>query len=103
MAREDEPLIGFAERVGADPYRVLCLNPEVDEITDELQARPYRVPIVYVQRTEIVIDAVTGFLLQMTLWDDGKRLYERYQLRDVVVDAPLRSIDFDPENPAYDF
>ncbi|MEE8410453.1 MAG: DUF1571 domain-containing protein [Myxococcota bacterium] len=102
-AREDETLIAFGERIGQDPHVILCANPSVDSLTDELEARDYSVPVHYASKTELVLDDATGLPLRVTMWDAKANLYERYEYLEVKINPPLTDIDFNPDNPAYDF
>ena len=102
-AHADETLLDFAARVGMDAYAIFSINPEIEQMTDELEARAYKVPKTYGARTELAIDLGTGLPIRVTIWDAAGRLYERYDYMDVVVNPRLTDIDFDPENPAYNF
>lgn len=102
-AREDETLIAFGERVGQDPYVILYANPSIDSLTDELEARDYGVPVHYCAKTELVLDDATGLPLRITMWDARGNLYERYEFLEVKINPPMSDLDFNPDNPAYDF
>lgn len=67
-------------------------------------SRPFR-------RIEVLYDPETHFPLRISSYDwpapgssDGPPpLAERYAYDDLVLDAPLTTLDFDPANPAYEF
>ncbi len=60
-------------------------------------------------RIEVLYDPATHFPVQISSYDwphpgeDGEPLVERYAYEDLVLDAPLTPLDFDPANPAYEF
>jgi outer membrane lipoprotein-sorting protein len=102
-AREGETLFDFAARVEQDAYVIYGANAEIDEPTDDLDAREYWVPAYYAGRSEWRVDAQTGLPLRVTFWDSRGRLYERYEYVGMKVNPPLTGRDFDPDNPDYDF
>jgi hypothetical protein len=103
VAKEEETLFAFAERVGMDAYYVFYNNKDIGDITDTLDAKVYAVPPDYGARTELALDAETALPVQLTVWDAKGRMYERIELKEVVINPPLTELDFDPQNPAYDF
>jgi hypothetical protein len=102
-ARDGEPLFDFAERVGQDAYVIYASNPEIDDVTDELGARDYVVPAYYSSHSEWMLDEETSLPLRVTFWDTRGSLYERYEYTGMRINPPLTDLDFDPENPRYDF
>ncbi len=104
VAHNDEPLWVFAERVQMDPYIILCANPSIDGLADELDGgRTYVVPAYYGSKTELVLDVDTGLPLVHTVWDASGRIYEKYEYKNLAVDPKLTDADFDPNNDAYGF
>lgn len=102
-ARDGEPLFEFAERVGQDAYVIYSSNPEINDLTDELEARDYVVPPYYSSRSEWMLDEETSLPLRVTFWDADGSLYERYEYAGMRINPPLTDLDFDPENPGYGF
>ena len=57
----------------------------------------------YCYRAIVAIDGDTRLPVAITVYDWDDRLVERYEYRDVAINAPLTDADFDPANPAYTF
>ncbi len=62
------------------------------------------------KRIEVLYDPETHFPLRISSYDwpaageaGEPPLAERYAYEDLVLDAPLTALDFDPANPAYEF
>jgi hypothetical protein len=102
-AKDDEPLLDFAKRVGCDAYLVVYANPGLEGLSDELDDAEYVVPAYYGKRTEVLVDTEYGLPLQVAVWDASDRLYERLTYFEMQVNPQLSDLDFDPENPAYNF
>jgi outer membrane lipoprotein-sorting protein len=104
VARDNESVFAFADRVRADAYVIFCANPQIDDLDDVLEAgRAYRVPAYYARRIESWFDRETGLPLVQSMWDDEGELYERYEHYGMRVNVPFTDADFDPDNPAYGF
>ncbi len=102
-AKPGEPLVVFADRVEQDAYVILCANPDLDGLDETLSARAYTVPYYYASKTEIALDQETHLPLRLAFYEPAERLYEQYDFMDVAVNPPLAEVDFDPDNPAYNF
>jgi outer membrane lipoprotein-sorting protein len=102
-AQADENLLDFARRVDVDAYSILYENPSIDALNATLDAEVYRVPRYYGQKTELLLDEDTGLPVRQRTWDDQGRLYEHYEYTRVEIDPVFSPLDFDPDNPAYDF
>lgn len=61
------------------------------------------VPRYYAGRLDVCVDRENGMPLRLVIWDFDGTLYERYEHRDLRIDAGLSDEDFDPKNPAYRF
>lgn len=57
----------------------------------------------YAPKTELAIDAVTLFPVEIVSYDTNGSLLESYRYRDIKPNVGLTDADFDPENPAYHF
>lgn len=65
-----------------------------------------QIPDLYAAKANICIDEATGFPARVVVWDlvDGEHvLIEDYRYANIRVDPPLTDLDFDPENPDYNF
>lgn len=103
-APQDESLYAFARRVAADAYLLAYLNPQLEGLSDRVEAgETYTVPQTYGSKVELLIDQETGLSLSTTVWDFDGKIYERFEHHELVVDVVLSDVDFDPENPAYGF
>jgi outer membrane lipoprotein-sorting protein len=104
LAREDESLIDFAQRVQMDAYVIYMANPQIRSLTSELDGgESYVVPAYYAQRCESWFDKQTGLPLKQSMFDAEGKLYESYEHRDLALDPPFTDADFDENNPAYGF
>lgn len=104
VARDDESLFDFAERVGMDAYAVYNANPQVRSLTSDLNGgESYQVPAYYATRCESWFDKETGMPLKQTMFDAEGKLYENYEHYDIDLNAKLTDLDFDRKNPAYGF
>lgn len=57
----------------------------------------------YGYRAIVTVDGATRLPVAVAVHDWEDRLVERYEYRDLVLNAPLTAADFDPANPAYGF
>ena len=103
-AKKGETFLTMGRRIGADAYMMYVANPEVSSVNSKLGGgKLYRVPAYYAEKTEMVIDVETGYLLDLTLWNGDGEIYEHYEYLDFVANPPLTDLDFDEKNPAYKF
>ncbi|MBI1735067.1 MAG: DUF1571 domain-containing protein [Candidatus Rokubacteria bacterium] len=57
----------------------------------------------YCYRAIVTVDGKTRLPVGVVVHDWDDRLVERYEYRDLVLNAPLTAADFDPSNPRYGF
>jgi len=104
VARDDESLFDFAERVGMDAYVIYNVNPQIRSLTSELdEGESYLVPAYYAQRCDSWFDKETGMPLKQAMFDAKGTLYESYEHYDIKLNVDLADADFDVKNPAYGF
>jgi len=61
------------------------------------------VPDFYASGMVLWVDEELHLPIQAELYDHDGYLYEHYEHKDLVIDAPLKDADFDPKNQAYRF
>jgi hypothetical protein len=74
-----------------------CIDAELDK---------ERCPALYGRRARVCVHEQLALPTSVEIWDleDGEvRLVEEYGYEQISVDTGLTDLDFDPENPAYDF
>jgi hypothetical protein len=100
-----ETLWEVAARHGAEMYAVLRANRDQGwaRAGDASRGDRVRVPRYYAGRVLLWIDDATSLPLKAEIFDHDGVLYERYEHRDLAVNVGLGPLDFDPQNPAYDF
>jgi hypothetical protein len=54
-------------------------------------------------RAHLTIDVATGLIVGVTIFDWNDRMVGDYAYRQLLLDAPLTTTDFDPQNPDYGF
>ncbi len=103
-AKEDESLFRFASKAGADPFVIAYYNEDLDALTDTVDAGDtLSVPAYYGKKIEFIVDVATNLPLRTTIWGFDDHIYERFEYFDMKVNPPLTDLDFDRENPAYNF
>ena len=53
--------------------------------------------------SEVCLDTVTLLPYSVTIYDSTGELLEKYRYREVKLNVGLTDLDFDPDNPEYDF
>ena len=98
---EDAEAVTILDRTDGPDGRAYLRSTHLHEHPDP--TRPFK-------RIEVLFDPDTHFPLRISSYDWPERgeagelpLAERYAYEDLVLDAPLTALDFDPANPAYEF
>jgi outer membrane lipoprotein-sorting protein len=102
-AKDDETLWDIAKREQRDMYMIMYNNKDYDDPDDPDEGDKVFIPRYYGSRSEFNLEKGTGTPVKITTWDFASRLYESYEYHDVKFNVGLKALDFDPDNPAYDF
>ncbi|MFO7863052.1 MAG: DUF1571 domain-containing protein [Salinivirgaceae bacterium] len=100
--RDDASLLDFAAKHNVNFYSIIWNNPSLS-ITSKLKSNDrIKVPSAYAKSVEIIIDKDNYSLLQVIVKDDNG-VFEKYTYTQFTWNANFTSLDFDTENPDYNF
>lgn len=100
--KEGETLPKIANALHVNDYKIRELNPQVKSYLNIKPGTLLIVPNYYSLRTLIYIDKKTCLPYYFENYDE-KGLYSIYSFKNVVINPPLKDIDFSEKNPAYHF
>lgn len=102
-AKEDETLWDISKRTKMDMYMILYTNKEFDDPDDPDEGDKVFIPRYYGGRVEFFLDKENALPVKMSTWDWNGKLYESYEYPEIKLHAGLTPMDFNPDNPKYDF
>ncbi len=103
--REGETLWDVARVTGQQMYVILHYNRRKgwESPRDPRPGEQVLVPRYYASKVQLWVDEELRLPIQALIYDFEGKLYERYEHRDLRINAGLTDEDFDPSNRAYDF
>lgn len=101
--KKGESVWDIAETYNQDMYIITYVNEGVDGPLDIREGQQILVPHHYGSRILVWVDKVTKLPIKVEVYDWNGNLYEMYHYSSLKLNPGLTRMDFDPENPDYDF
>lgn len=100
--RPGETLPQIAQKRLINDYKILELNPEIDDYEDIRAGQVIKIPNLYAKMMYLFVDKDTMLPVQIELHDE-KGVYAIYGYKDVIINAPFASDEFDKSYKNYHF
>jgi hypothetical protein len=97
-----EDLLKIDVKLAVPSYKLLELNPEIDDYYDVQPGQVIKVPSHYGKEIVLMIDPTTKLPIVQLIFDD-KGLFEKYEYSDVKVNPKFSTQEFSEDNEAYGF
>jgi hypothetical protein len=101
--KEGESLWTIASQYDRPMYVIWYNNPDMRKPTDVRPGQIVFVPRYYAAKGHIWISQRTNLLAKLEIFDREGNLYERYIYTTIKTNIGLTDLDFDTENPDYEF
>lgn len=102
-AKKRETLWEIAMRTGQNMFVIMHHNDAYDEPDNVKAGDSVFIPRHYAGRVEYFVAKDTWIMIKATSWDHAGRLFESYEYPKLNLNPGLTDLDFDPDNPNYDF
>lgn len=99
---EGESVIDIANRKYLSEYRILQLNPEIDDLKDVQPGEVIKIPNDYAQEMVLLIDKELYVPTKVIVYDD-EGIFEKYEFSDIKIDPAFAENEFSPDFEGYDF
>jgi outer membrane lipoprotein-sorting protein len=83
-------------------YKILELNPSLDDFFDVKPGQVIKIPNVYAKEMVVMVDPANHLPIVQVMMDD-KGLFEKYEFHDIVVNPRFTTMEFSEDNEAYGF
>jgi outer membrane lipoprotein-sorting protein len=100
--KNGETLTSIAKQRLINDYKILDLNPDIDNYTDVKPGQVIKIPNLYAKTLILSINKSTMLPSQIELYDE-KGLYATYGYKDVIINKPFDSDEFSPTYKGYHF
>ena len=97
-----EDLLKIDAKLAVPSYKLLELNPSVDDYFDVKPGQVIKVPSHYGKEIVLMVDPDTHLPIVQLIFDD-KGLFEKYEYSEIKVNPRFSTMDFSEDNEAYDF
>jgi Protein of unknown function (DUF1571)/LysM domain len=97
-----EDLLKIDAKLAVPSYKLLELNPEVDDYFDVKAGQVIKVPSHYGKEIVLMVDPDTHLPVVQAFFDD-KGLFEKYEYSEIKVNPRFSTLDFSEDNEAYGF
>jgi len=98
-----ESLWTLSSQYDCPMYVIWYSNPQMRKPDDIRPGQQIFVPRYYAASGHIWVSQQTNFLTRLEIFDKEGELYERYVYLDIQTNVGLTDLDFDTENPDYEF
>lgn len=102
-ARPDESLWTIAKLYGRTMYVIWYNNPQMKDPSDVRPGQIVFVPKYYGPKGRIWVSPDSKLLSKIEIFDAEGKLFERYVYRNININPGLSDLNFDPQNPDYNF
>ncbi len=97
-----EDLLKIDAKLSVPCYKLLELNPEIDDYFDVKAGQVIKVPSHYAKEIVMMIDPDTHLPVVQLMFDD-KGLFEKYEYSEIKVNPRFSTMEFSEDNEAYGF
>jgi hypothetical protein len=97
-----EDLLKIDAKLAVPCYKLLELNPEIDDYFDVKAGQVIKVPTHYCKEIMLMVDPDTHLPVVQAFFDE-KGLFEKYEYSEIKINPRFSTLDFSEDNEAYDF
>lgn len=97
-----EDLLKIDVKLAVPSYKLLEINPEIEDYFDVKPGQVIKVPSHYGKEIVLMIDPDTKLPIVQLIFDD-KGLFEKYEYSEIKVNPRFSTLDFSEDNEAYGF
>jgi outer membrane lipoprotein-sorting protein len=97
-----EDLFKIDAKLKIPAYKIIELNPEVEDFFDVKAGQVIKVPNEYAKEMIVMVDPVSHLPLVQAIFDE-KGLFEKYEYSEVKVNPRFTTMEFSEDNEAYGF
>lgn len=92
----DETILSVARKFRLSEYKILELNPDIDDFAYGIQGKNILIPNYYAKKLELYIDKNNFMPVIQNIYDE-KGLFEQYSYQKLEINPVLPAIEFTPE------
>jgi outer membrane lipoprotein-sorting protein len=100
--QQGENLTTIAKKLFINDYKILALNPEIDDYTDVVPGQIISIPNAYAKSMSLYIDLENMLPVQIDI-NDEKGLYGSYGYKKLVINVPFDHDEFSAMYKGYHF
>jgi hypothetical protein len=100
--KNDIHILDLSKELGVNFYSLVCLNDDFDSSTEIEKGEDVVYPTSYAKRIYLIINQKTNQILEAQVYD-GKGLFEKIKYLWIKKDVVFKEIDFQKDNPEYNF
>lgn len=100
--QEDETVNDVARRLNLSEYKIVQINPKVDDYDDVREGDVIQIPSDYARKVHIYMDVDLMLPLVLRV-EDENGLFEQYEYLELQLNPTLTDEDFSEDNEAYGF
>ncbi|PLX20709.1 MAG: hypothetical protein C0599_08690 [Salinivirgaceae bacterium] len=99
---EDIHILDFARKLGVNFYSIVCFNEDFDSSSEFDKGEILKVPSSYAKKILLIVNPSNNQVFEIQVFD-GKGLFEKMRYLWFKKDVEFEEIDFQKENPEYNF
>jgi hypothetical protein len=100
--KQGENLIDLEHRLKIPAYKVLEINPEVEDKFDVIAGQVVQIPNIYAKKLVVMVDPDLHLPVVQLIFDD-KGLFEKYEFSELQVNPRFTTMEFSEDNESYGF